>query len=405
MTDVASRPRLLILDDIKQVGATIAAVARSAEFEARAVTEPMEFFEALKSWAPQYMVIDLVMPKMDGVEVIRLLAGMNCKARLIISSGVGSRVLDAARRAAAEHGLDIVGVLSKPFRSADLKAILVCARTGESAQAERRPAGDLVPVQGFEIEAALNQNQLRLVYQPKIDCRTGAVKGFEALLRWAHPTRGNVPPDQFIPVAEQSGLIQEITSQVVKMGLAWLSSTFADSAMGLSLNVSAVNLDRGDFVRRVVALCRASEIATSRVTLELTETATMRDPIGSLALFTQLRTQGFALSIDDFGTGYSSMVQLVRLPFSEMKVDRSFVMTALQSAESRAVIECISRLGSALGLGIVAEGVEDLAVIPFLNKVGVQCAQGFAVSRGIEGDQIPAWLEAWNARPHLDWTV
>jgi EAL domain-containing protein (putative c-di-GMP-specific phosphodiesterase class I) len=398
MADPTRSPRLLVLDDIEPVGLTIAAVARSVGFDARAVTDPTVFFEALASWSPDVLVIDLVMPTMDGIEVIRLLARARSTARLVISSGVGSRVLDAARRAASEHGLPIVGVLSKPFRNEEAKALLLAARGSSTSPLQKSRGPSATSVSEGDLMAALENREFRLVYQPKVETKTGRIKGFEALMRWRHPERGAVPPDLFIPMSERMGLIQRMTAWVLETGTQWLSTTFDDVDVSLALNLSAAHLDGEDLVRRALEACRARQLSTSRVTFELTETATMQDPASSLALFTQLRTLGFALSIDDFGTGYSSMMQLVRLPFSELKIDRSFVNTALHKTESRAVVECVAQLGRGLGLSVVAEGVEDLAMVKILDDLGCQSLQGFAISRPLEANEVQPWLEAWTLR-------
>ena len=388
-------PRLLVLDDMESVGATVAAFARSVGYDARYVTHPAEFFDALGTWTPDVLVIDLVMPTMDGVEVIGRLAQAGCRSRLVISSGVGSRVLDAARRAAGEHGLPIVGVLSKPFHAEAARALLRAARDVAPASQGERAGAASAPMSESDLVAGIDRREFRLVYQPKIETRTGRLRGFEALLRWRHPQRGAVSPDQFIPIAERSGLIRPLTDLVLETGFGWLGSTFGDADIELSVNVSGAHLDGADFARRAKALCRDRRLSPARVTIELTETAAMQDAVGSLALFTQLRTQGFALSLDDFGTGYSSMVQLVRLPFSEMKIDRSFVMTALHNPESRLVVECITRLARGLGLSIVAEGVEDRAGARFLAELGCDLLQGFFISRPLEADQVLEWTQRW----------
>ncbi|MCC2656922.1 MAG: response regulator [Panacagrimonas sp.] len=398
MDDPATRPRLLVLDDIEAVASTIATFARGVGFESRFVTQPTEFFEVLGSWVPEVIVLDLVMPTMDGVEVIGRLAQAGCTSRLVIASGVGSRVLDAARRAASEHGLQIVGVLSKPFQAEAARALLRAAKEVSPSARHERDARVFAPIAESDLMAGMQRGEFRLVYQPKVETRTGRLRGFEALLRWQHPQRGSIAPDRFIPVAEHTGLIRSLTDLVLEMGLDWLGRTFGESEVELSINVSGAHLDGADFAHRAVALCRAHRLPPSRITIELTETAAMQDAVASLALFTQLRTQGFALSVDDFGTGYSSMVQLVRLPFSEMKIDRSFVMTALQNPESRIVVECISHLAHGLGLSIVAEGVEDRAAARFLAELGCDLLQGYAISRPLETDQVLPWVQGWQQR-------
>jgi EAL domain-containing protein (putative c-di-GMP-specific phosphodiesterase class I) len=227
-------------------------------------------------------------------------------------------------------------------------------------------------------------------------------RGVEALVRWQHPQHGLIGPDRFIALAEEGGLIDELTVQVLGMALDWLVPWCAEAperaGLTLSINLSARSLGSADFVGRLHERCTASGMDPRRVIFELTETAAMDDPALALELLTRLRVQGFELSIDDFGTGYSSMVQLVRLPFSEVKVDRSFVMTATRSSESQAVIRSIVDLGHSLGLRVVAEGVEEQAAMDYLRGAGCDLAQGYLIARPMTAPALRAW---WPARAQV----
>lgn len=392
--------RLLILDDDLMVGGTIALIAESAGWDCKATDEPQVFFAHLDAWQPTHIVLDLVMPKMDGVEVMVELSRRACAAQIIISSGVGSRVLDAASRSAAEHDLNIVGILSKPFKPSMLHALLSIdvsssARklfglaTGQSFGPGSDPDDGVVCE--VELLRAIEQGELFLVYQPKINCVTNAPVGFEALVRWRHPRRGLIMPNDFIPLAERSGLIEPLTDMVVEKSLNWFAAHFADGDMQLSINISAINLKNLMLADRMAAQCVRVGMAPGNLICELTETSTMEDPVASLDLLTRLRLKGFLLSIDDFGTGFSSMLQLVRLPFSEIKIDKSFVMTALQSAESRAVIRSVVELGQSLSLSTSAEGVEQPRVLELLRSLGCDRAQGYLIARPMEPATALDW--------------
>jgi len=202
--------RLLIIDDDPAIGQTISLIARRAGLESMATDSPDAFFEALGTFNPTHIALDLVMPRMDGVELMVQLARRRCQARIIITSGLGSRVLDAAGRTATENGLVIAGILSKPFVPAALRELLECA-ADDVQEAGRKPAPALEQVSEAELREGIETGQIYPVYQPKIDCRSGCLAGFEALARWSHPSRGAVMPDQFIPLAEQAGLIDELT--------------------------------------------------------------------------------------------------------------------------------------------------------------------------------------------------
>jgi EAL domain-containing protein (putative c-di-GMP-specific phosphodiesterase class I)/ActR/RegA family two-component response regulator len=400
-----SVPCVVILDDDPLVGQTFEMMVRREGMSPVSFTEPEPFFQALERLAPKFLILDLLMPSMDGVDVIQKLAERSCPASIILASGVDQRVLGAAKRAAVELGLDILGALTKPVRPSELHALF--SHRIDTQGPERRGASSkhAAPVGEAELKQALTERQFVLAYQPKVDCRTGGLAGFEALVRWQHPERGLVMPDQFIGLAEGSGLIDALTLQIFEQGVEWLATTAAGSDLHLAMNVSAASLGKVDLARSLGQLCEHHGLASSRITLELTETAAMRDPTASLTLLTQLRMRGFSLSIDDFGSGYSSMVQLVRLPFSEMKIDRSFVMTALRSPESRAVVQCIASLARGLRLKVTAEGVEDLGVVPLLRDSGCHYAQGFAIARPMPAAGVAQWHQDWKARAAAAWST
>ena len=318
----------------------------------------------------------------------------------------------AARRSAHEHGLNIVGVLSKPFAASSFRQLLLAAPDTAPADAGGAVCSDGVeePGDGFEVSVhelnrALANRELQVVYQPKILCATGSLAGFEALARWDHPQYGLLMPGQFIPFAENSGLIDAVTDDLLDQALDWLSGHFHAPAAGatdppdrpradisMSFNVSAKNLKNPSFVDRVTRRFHDRNIDPERMIFELTETSAMEDPVTSLALLTRLRMKGFQLSIDDFGTGYSSMLQLVRLPFSEIKVDKSFVTTMRQSRESRTVVKSIVDLGRSLGIKVAAEGVEDAEILEYLKQIGCDLAQGYFIGRPMPGGETEHWM-------------
>lgn len=400
--------RLLVLDDDPMTGQTIQSIAEFAGMEVRSTTSSSEFFELVESWQPDVIALDLIMPDMDGVQVMAELAKRRTSARLIITSGVGSRVLDAAARSAAEHGLDMAGILSKPFLPAALRDLL--AKALDERPASARPAArqrSTGEVTLDELRRALVSHELFVVYQPKLLCQSGALAGFEALVRWQHPERGLVPPDQFIPLAERSGLMNELTREVLSLALEWFAglrsgtggtlSRQTRETITLSVNVSAVSLDDVALFDWLEALCDRLDLPKSRLILELTETSAMEDPVASLDIMTRLRMKGFQLSIDDFGTGYSSMLQLVRLPFSEIKVDKSFVMTAGRSEESRSVIRSVVDLGRSLGLKSTAEGVEDESTLSYLRRIGCDLAQGYHIGKPMPSEEVLKWARDHDA--------
>jgi diguanylate cyclase (GGDEF)-like protein len=232
------------------------------------------------------------------------------------------------------------------------------------------------------LRVALDQRQLVLHYQPKFDLVTGEVRGVEALVRWQHPERGMVPPDSFVPTAERTGLINPLTDYVLDVALAkaaqWLE---AGLSVPMAVNISARTLLDAAFPDRVLAALAAHQIAPAGLILEITETSIMEDPEHALAALQRLHDAGVYLSIDDFGTGYSSLAYLKRLPVDEIKIDRSFVAALTVDARDRLIVASTVSLGRALGLDVVAEGVEDEETLLVLRELGCDLAQGFLFGR------------------------
>jgi diguanylate cyclase (GGDEF)-like protein len=403
-----NKPKLLILDDDPLAGQPIQSIAEFAGFEVRFVLEPVPFFDQMQEWKPDFIVLDLVMPEMDGVMVMEELAARECDARLIITSGVGGRVLDAAARAAREHGLKVQGVLAKPFTPAALRNLLNHPLESHSNSPCKKKAPPIMP--GIEqLHAALEEQRLEVYLQPKVSCTSYRLAGFEVLVRWQELESGFVPPDHFVPIAEREGLIGALTRQVVEQALSWFASRHPGSGecvdnaafdrcslvsgLHLSINISAASMPDTALFDWIEQRCRELDIPPRRITFELTETSAMEDATATLNVLTRLRVKGFQLSIDDFGTGFSSMLQLVRLPFSEIKVDKSFVLTALRSQESRSVIKSIIDLGHSLGLQTTAEGIEDAETFSYLQQAGCDLAQGFHIARPMPLKAVDAWLD------------
>jgi EAL domain-containing protein (putative c-di-GMP-specific phosphodiesterase class I) len=242
-----------------------------------------------------------------------------------------------------------------------------------------------------DLQSALDQDQFFAMYQPKISCFSGDLVGFEALMRWDHPQHGFIPPDRFIASAENTGMIDALTERMLDISLSWFAPRYARSSVRLSINLSARSRLDDAFVDKLLARCTRAGVPADQLIFELTETSAMEDPVASLDLLTRMRMKGFHLSIDDLGTGFSSLLQLVRLPFSELKVDKSFVITAAVSSESRQVIQAIVSLGQSLGIQSTAEGVEDATTLQFLREIGCNFAQGFHIARPMEKDAAANW--------------
>jgi EAL domain-containing protein (putative c-di-GMP-specific phosphodiesterase class I)/ActR/RegA family two-component response regulator len=397
VAEASERERVLILDDDVLVGKVILAHVTAIGHDGRFTADPEEFLEWQRTWHPTRVIVDLVMELMDGIEVLNRLARDGSRAAVIISSGMGNRVMDAARRLADADGLVIAGLLSKPYKRADLSALL--ARSPSEASAHLFPHLDSGPwwtPAEFDtiFRTAVERGDIRAAYQPKVSCVDGTVVGYEALARWTHPDHGVIPPATFVPIAEREGLASLLTDTVLRSSLMWFASLGDTRGQRISVNVSATELSEPALDSRLLAACEDIGVAPDRVILEVTETSAMEDPVVSLQLLTRLRLKGFKVSLDDFGTGYSSMLQLARLPFSELKVDRSFVMSAARSNESRIVVRSIVDLGHALGMECTAEGVEDAEVLDLLDELGCDFAQGYYIARPMFPEALDRWMDS-----------
>jgi diguanylate cyclase (GGDEF)-like protein len=244
-----------------------------------------------------------------------------------------------------------------------------------------------------ELSHAIDHNELSLFYQPKVSFKTNRIVGVEALLRWRHPQRGMIPPDQFIPLAEKTGAIQRLTQWVLRNTIrqlaAWRRAGFQ---FNVSLNLSVRNLLEPAFPNRVLAILESESAAADGITMEITESALMADPAKARKALMFLSQHGVRFSIDDFGTGYSSLAYLKHLPVSEIKIDKLFVSKLMTDADDTTIVRSTIELGHNLGLSVTAEGVEDQEIWERLGALGCDEAQGYYLSRPLPIDQLDRWL-------------
>lgn len=391
--------RVLIIDDDHLVGAMLVAHARAAGFDAKATDDPEQFYALAREWEPTFVVVDLVMGEVDGLAILKVLAEMHSDAAVVIASGMGSKVLDSARQFAAANGLAYGGLLHKPFRRADVAAVLAAgSQTPESSGAvfdvfENWSSDRFEQV----LRQAAAEDELGVAFQPKVACAGGLLVGYEALVRWKHPMLGAIPPDAFIPRAESLHLVNIVTDSVAATSMAWFASARAHTSEHLAINISATELSGSDLSKRLLAQCSRYGVDPSRIVLEVTETSAVTNITESLEVLTRLRLAGFQLSIDDFGTGYSSMVQLSTMPFSEVKIDRSFVRNLGTSDSAKVMVRSMLQLSKGLALNCTAEGVETAAALDVLTELGCDFAQGYYIGYPMTESDLEAWILAHNA--------
>ncbi|MBW3566849.1 MAG: EAL domain-containing response regulator, partial [Proteobacteria bacterium] len=337
-----------------------------------------------------------------GVELMRELGEKDVRARVVIMTGAGDRIREAARRVGEEKGLDIAGTLDKPFTANRLLALIDDdpRRSGKASAAKKRADPRTVTID--ELRMALVRDELTLRYQPKVDVRSRLVVGFEALLRWQHPDYGELLPDVFLPLALQSGLIDEITCRVLRAGARWVAAHELGVRPILCVNLSAPTLANLAIVETLHAICDEEGVTPDQVIFEITETAAAASPQDALAFLTRLRLRGFHAAIDDAGTGHSSLTQLARLPFSEMKLDKSFVQDIGRIPEAETIVASLVSLAHDLGLVVIAEGVENETAIDALIGMDCDFMHGYAIAAPMPGKEASDW---YARRKHPDPTV
>ena len=342
------------------------------------------------------VLCDLAMPGMDGVELLRHLADREFAGSFVFMSGADERLLDSVDGLARQHGFNVLGVLRKPFTPDALAALLQQHRP---AMARRSRQTRLLHVSPEEVEEALRAQGITIHLQPKVLADTLVPVGVEALARWFRADGGVVPPVTFVRVAEQNGLSDLLFESVLRQSLATVKRLeSAGFDLKVSVNVSASSLARVDVVEKILRYALEAEVDTKRLVLEVTETGLVRDLRIALDVLTRLRLHGIELSIDDFGTGYSSIDLLRRVPFTELKVDRSFVMNGVRDASARHIIASSIGLARGLGMCVVAEGVETEAELKLVRALGCNEIQGYLTGRPMDEAALVEWL---GNRPNL----
>ena len=390
--------RLIVVDDNNLTCNLLKTIGESIFSQVKIFQYPREFL-TLDLNAQDIVILDLMMLEVDGIEVIRHLAQHKSPSSLILISGYDSGVLHSAETLALSCGLNVTSTFTKPI-NINVLASLLTSLSSHSTQKEvvctindksNQEKLEFTPT-AMDLRDAIDKKQLILYYQPQINMQIRSVYGAEALVRWLHPEFGLIFPDKFIALAEQTGLIERLTEEVINLAIRqsvhWQK---LNKPIRLSINVSAQNIANLKLPDQLSMLVNEYKLDPSMIVLELTESALMGSAITSLDILTRLRLKGFQLSIDDFGTGYSSLSQLHKIPFTELKIDQSFVVKMKQENESKAIVETCIMLAHKLNIEVVAEGVEDKETWDLLLAEGCDIAQGYYIAKPMPSHEFDKW--------------
>ncbi len=381
----------MLEDDAFQRQLLVGVLARLGHALVREVADAPQALAVMREEPPDLVICDLQMPGMDGMEFLRHLGAAGAGADVVVVSAVDEQLLSHVRRMAQAYGIRLVDVLPKPLDPRRLQAVLARAADADGA-AGASQHGD-IPSRADAV-AALQAGEFAAFFQPQVEIATGRLAGFEVLARWQ---RGHelLPAGTFLPVIEQDeGLLDALFWQMLREACAFAASTA--SAMPeatLSVNVSAATFAASDFGARVGALVAGAGISPGRIVLELTESQATGGSLGAiLENMTRLRLRGFGLSIDDYGTGHSSLQQLARMPFTEMKIDRSFIDGAHADAAGLIVLKSTLELARNMRMVSVAEGVESPQQWELLRSLGCNVAQGWLLGAAMPAEEAGAWV-------------
>ena len=383
MSDTAQR-HVLIVDDDDDVRDLMRDIVETNGFSVLECADALAVIGSIRENPPETIILDLQMPGLDGIEVLRRLNEVNCTARIILASGSDARVLSSAVMLGRELGLNVVGGLGKPLDFTMFAELL------------SHPVGETPGLSSQQALTALDNGALIVHYQPTLDLlHTGQPKpiGSESLVRWLDDDQGLILPSRFLPTVVKDDAMDRLTWWVANQVTEQLGTW---ERKGLDLSV-AINLDPGllddlDLPDKLIDIARGNGAPPEKITLEITEHAQILDVQNAMDILMRLRLKSFELSIDDFGTGHSSLSELYKMPFCELKIDRSFVSEACQNAEARTIVQSVVELAHKLGLRACAEGVENEQTLDFLHDIGCERAQGFLFSKALPAADFEAFI-------------
>ena len=391
---VASVNRILVVDDDEFQRALISEQLQTLGWSHVLLASDGESALALFDRHGQdiaVIVCDLSMPGMDGLVLMRHFAQRNVLASFILLSAANDEILTSAAGLAQAHQFDLLGVIPKPCTVAQLRDLLATRQPRSSGLNERRVERALT---AERLQHALDNHEFLPWYQPKFDMGKNRTTSVEALARWPIESGGMIGPGLFVPALEAAGLSDALflamAQRVVSDLAAWRRAGLKlKAAINMSMD-SALNLE---IPERLLEVIKAANLRPQDVIIEVTESRLMAKRTLAMETLTRLSLMGFVLSIDDFGTGYSGLVQLIDLPFKELKIDASFVQRAKTEAKAAAVLRIAVSIGHSLGISVIAEGVETQDQMAFVRACGGEVVQGYFLARPMPFEACTKWLE------------
>ena len=377
--------RRALIETLDQVGATRVTDVPDG---------PMALRTLQASFTPKVdvAIIDLDLGGMDGLELLRAIAALKSTVRLIVVGAQPASVLFSVESLAQAHGVDLLGTIAKPVTSTKLKVLLDNYQPPQPAH-----AGPDVPGFSFaEVGVGLQKRQFEPFFQPKIELETGQVKGLETFARWRHPEHGMLGPAAFIGALEQNNRVDFLDWTMLEMSVE-RCRRYHDQGIpiSISLNLAPETLAHPHFIRQVTSTMQRHGVLPDYLTFEMTESSILSFDADFIERLVRLRMMGFGLAIDDYGTGRSNLQILARIPFSELKIDRSFVDGASKKRQLGTVLKSCLGLAHSLDRMSVAVGVETRQDWDFLQGLGCTYAQGYHIANPMPADEFPGWLEDW----------
>jgi EAL domain-containing protein (putative c-di-GMP-specific phosphodiesterase class I) len=382
-----SRTRIIAVDDDRRILRVLKRACETVGYEVHSVLDA-EFFESsFRVFEPALVFLDLSMDNIDGVELLRFIAKERPNTAVVVTSGVDERLLGAAHSLGLSLGVRMLEPIRKPLIVADVRRRLKMFR-------DQPPATPIASFDECDLREALSAGLLDVCYQPMIDLNTREVVCVEALARIRTPAGGVLIPEQFIPIAEQSGLIEMLTFGVLERALADLASLAAQSPrLQVAVNISPLLLCGVTLPDRIAMLLRQHRIRPRQLVIEVTETSPPDDRQRMADTLSRLRTKGVRLALDDYGTGLCSLGQLYEFPYEMLKLDKQFAMHADTDSDAAAMIRSSLELARSVGLTVVAEGIQNEETMRWLERLGCDVGQGFHISPPLSLHALVDWLE------------